>query len=475
MAMIQSPNTMGAVTKDGVSLIESKPILSRFWLLLLLVLLHVFLAWAIKANSAVATVHAYLVLVVSCILAMGSRRLIYAAIAIAYISGSEVLWRMGRSSVFWEYGKYAVVLVIVISLFRTGRLRNIGLPLGYFVLLVPAGVATLGAFPWGVAREMVSFNLSGPLSLMMTVMFFTNARMSPAELGYLLLGFVLPVVGVSTFILLGFNESQIVFGASSNHAASGGFGPNQVSAVLGCASTVLFLLLVTTRPDLLRKVILYMFLALFAAQSALTFSRAGIYYAAAAIAAASLFSLRNAKGKFQMILFVIVLLLLGNYVVFPRLDEMTGGALAKRYSNTNLTGRDEIANADWEIFLTHPILGAGVGQANEARRVFYHGNAPAAHTEYTRLFSEHGLLGVVAMLLLLLMGMRGLWNSVSSSTKSLTIGMAVFGLSFMLGNGMRLALPAFCLGLAQVVLISPEFGRDKNEPQRILKQGSASS
>src|SRR2546430_7771451 len=42
-------------------------------------------------------------------------RVVYAA---AYIAGSEVLWRMCGAAVFWESGKYAVILIFAIALAR---------------------------------------------------------------------------------------------------------------------------------------------------------------------------------------------------------------------------------------------------------------------------------------------------------------------------------------------------------------------
>ena len=71
------------------------------------------------------------------------------------------------------------------------------------------------------------------------------------------------------------------FGRQSNVEASGGFGANQVSALLGMGCIAAFLCLLEGKGRWQLKLLFIGLMLEFAVQSALTFSRAGIYYAAA--------------------------------------------------------------------------------------------------------------------------------------------------------------------------------------------------
>src|SRR5437660_6185788 len=121
--------------------------------------LHVPLGVLMHQVPSLATVHAVLTVTVAVLLAMFGRlyRVVYAA---AYIAGSEVLWRMCGAEVFWESGKYAVLLIFAIALIRLRAVRWWALPVLYFLLLL----LSIALAPYDLlsddAREQISFNLS---------------------------------------------------------------------------------------------------------------------------------------------------------------------------------------------------------------------------------------------------------------------------------------------------------------------------
>jgi len=136
-------------------------------------------------------------------------------------------------------------------------------------------------------------------------------------------------------------------------------------------------------------------------------------------------------------------------VIAPRLDALTGGALTTRYSRTDLSGREDLMKGDSLVFLAHPGLGVGVGLARQARREMV-GKSAKSHTEFTRLLSEHGILGLAALGLLLTMGIRAVALQTPGWPRAFSAALVVFALIFMSGSGMRMAIPSFLLGLAAV-------------------------
>ena len=80
------------------------------------------------------------------------------------------------AQVFHEVGKYAVIAILGMALVRGGGRSRPALPVAYFALLVPAVVLSVRAFGLAGAREEVSFNLSGPACLAVSVLFFGRFR-----------------------------------------------------------------------------------------------------------------------------------------------------------------------------------------------------------------------------------------------------------------------------------------------------------
>src|SRR5690606_14266869 len=117
----------------------------------------------------------------------------------------------------------------------------------------------------------------------------------------------------------------------------------------------------------------------------------------------------------------------------------TGGAVSRRFSDTGLTGRDVLMRSDLRIWWEHPLIGVGPGRA-AAERVEMMGRAAAAHTEFTRLLAEHGLLGAAAMLVVL----SGLWQRIRITRtlrfRAFIVALFTFSALYMITTGMRTVL-----------------------------------
>jgi O-antigen ligase len=123
--------------------------------------------------------------------------------------------------------------------------------------------------------------------------------------------------------------------------------------------------------------------------------------------------------------------------------------------------------ADIEIWRDNPLFGVGPGMAKGMRGLYYsRAGTNSAHTEFTRLLSEHGLLGVSALLLLLWMGARNLLRARTTKGKALVGSMMAWSCLYMLNAAMRLVAPAFTFGL-MFATFSEDF--DPVNPRRVRR------
>jgi O-antigen ligase len=413
---------------------------------------HIILAQLMLRFPRIGLLHAIACVLIGIIVAV-RRPLHEVAYAVAYIAGSEVLWRMTRAGVFWEYGKYAVSIVLLVALVRVRGKRNRSLAVGYFGFLVPSAVLTLLTLDFNIARQQISFNLSGPLCLMLSVLFFSNVRLSAAQVRQTFFSLIGPVIGIASIAYFStITAVDLEFNGQSNSVTSGGFGPNQVSAMLGLALLFLIMILLDRREAWRIKWPLLILAILVATQTALTFSRGGLALAFGGAFVMGLYLMRQPRARVTLVLVGTLLFAVGKYVIIPRLDVFTEGKFSERYVNTKTSNRAKLAGYDLDIFAENPVLGVGPGVASGMRGEL--GHFGAAHTEFTRMLAEHGILGVLSFCFLLVLAIRTVANARTPASRALVAAMLTwFGL-FLLVNAMRLAAPAFLFGLACAIAYS---------------------
>jgi O-antigen ligase len=403
---------------------------------LLFLLLHIPLALAMTKIPFVGTLHIFIAFFLGLAEAGFGQRMDRVARIAAYIVAAEVLWRMTYVHFFWEFAKYATALILLIAWVRRGELKSARLPLVFFLLLLPSVALTVHAYPnLGVVRRLLSFTLSGPFVLTICTMFFLRFGLKREQLYHVVLTMIAP-----------------------------GFLPNQVSSVLGLGALLCFLFLVRgDKKKWLLQAFVFGAMFIFAIQTALTFSRGGLYMASGSAMVASVFLLRKRGMRLALVFVVASLLALTSYVVFPRLEAFTGGRLSTRFKDFDTTGRDRILLFDLKIWREHPVLGVGPGGANRLRKAFF-GHAVASHTEFSRLLTEHGIFGAAALIALLIMAKKSLSRARTHTDKAFAVAMITWSFLFMSVNGMRLAAPAFCFGFA-FAPISQDEGESSHSPQ----------
>ncbi|MCC6591562.1 MAG: O-antigen ligase family protein [Bryobacterales bacterium] len=420
--------------------------MSAFFILAVL-LGHAALGLVCSSSSTISTLHGIVAFGFGLYLVAVKAPLEEVAYVGAYIAGAEVLWRMTGSKVFWEFAKYAIAVLFVAAWLRLRVRRKSDLAILYFVLMLPSLVMTFLGLPFHIARQEVSFNLSGPFALMVCACFFVNLNLSLPTLHRLFLAFMAPAMGILAIAVYGIlTAKRIAFGSNSSFATSGGYGPNQVASILGMAALLCaFILIQSKRLRFGTALVVGGAAVVFAGQSAMTFSRGGLIAAASVGVLGAIFLARSKQQRVRLLVAGLVLYLVGTFLIGPTLDNFTGGALGRRFSDGNVSRRDRLVMADLRIFAENPLFGLGPGTAMiERERISGIG---IAHTEFTRVLSDHGSLGLAAMGMLFLIAIQRLLAMNTPLGRCMAVSMIAWTLLYMSINGMRLASASFFFGL----------------------------
>jgi O-antigen ligase len=420
---------------------------------LLLILLHIPLGIILYNAGSLGLLHPIILLVIGMRYAiLKDVKLERVAEVGAYIIGVEVLWRMAGTPIFWEFGKYATALIMMTALVRRGLWKIPAFPIFYFVLLLPSCVITLAQFNFNEAKGILSSIMSGPFLLLISCWFFSNLQMNRQQIKKLFLALIIPLMSVAlTTLFYTVTAAEIEFNGESNFATSGGFGPNQVSSMLGLGAFLCIAGFLLFKNSFNFALFFGVLALLFTSQSVLTFSRGGMYNAVGGVLLIIIFQIRNLKDGIKKLIPVIGITIVFFVIVFPYLDNFTDGALQDRFEDSDPTKRGDILITDFKIFSENPILGVGVGNAY-AERAKYLDYKAMSHTEFGRVFSEHGIFGVVSLLAMVLMVVFNFRNQKSIWGKAFIAGLIGWSFLFMLNAGMRLAAPSFIWGMTYLIL-----------------------
>lgn len=415
---------------------------SERWLMMMMAL-HVPLSIAMKLNPALGKMHcaATFLLGLHWALAGNSGR---AAQVCAYIAGAEVLWRMTNSSLVYEFGKYGTCVILLVTMIRR-EMRFQLLPRAYFALLMISIPVTLSAISLARARQVLSADLSGPFAIMISACFFSQLTLRKEHYHRWFLITLAPLSGIITLSWHSMlTAASLTFHGDSNFVASGGFGPNQVSAILGLGAVLAFFAAQGTQSRA-AKLIFILAIAVFLAQSMLTFSRTGLYLAVVSMFVASSYLLRHRGHRLAILSAGGVAFVLIWSFLLPRLDAFTEGNLSARLRDTNMSGREHLFWQEVELWLKHPILGVGPGMSGASHVGDLAGTR--SHTEFSRLLAEHGLFGMMSLVILILMMRRAVKSAEGPWHRAHVAASMTWILGFMCVSGIRLVAPAFMFGM----------------------------
>ena len=330
----------------------------------------------------------------------------------AYVVGAEVFLRMAKMFFLgYEFGKYAVIGFMIMGIFYRGFSKR-AVPYWLFLLFLIPGIV------WGVLnlsfeadiRKAILFNILGPVSLGVSAIYCADKEFLLPDMDKLTRVMLYPMMGMLVYILLYTPVlREVITGTDSNSATSGGFGPNQVSTVLGLGMFLVFVRLLFFSQGALITMVNLGLLALFSFRCLITFSRGGLITGVTMVVFLLLatYPYVSLKAKMKLNLGMVLLAVFG-ISVFAYSITQTNGLILNRYQNkdalgrekvSQFSGREKIAEMEMNYFLEHPVTGIGVGK-NKENRQEETGETAASHSEVTRMLSEHGLLGIINLLLL---------------------------------------------------------------------------
>jgi hypothetical protein len=107
--------------------------------------------------------------------------------------------------------------------------------------------------------------------------------------------------------------------------------------------------------------------------------------------------------------------------------------------------------ADIKVWEQNPLVGVGVG-VSPIFRPFFGGTSNIAHTEYSRVLAEHGLLGVISLMLLGGMLISSFFKAKDSYPKGILVALSLWSLSEMAHAAMRLAAIPSMFAMAMMSL-----------------------
>lgn len=376
--------------------------------------------------------------------------------ACAYFVGAEVLFRMTKGSFSYEAAKYLVILFVLIGMLYKG-LSGKGYPYFiYLMFLIPSIFVASTTLSFDANfRTNIAFVLSGPVCLGLAALFCFDKKVSFGQISQVLYYMVLPIIAHTIYIYFFTpNLRDILSNTASNRAASGGFGPNQVAAILGLGMFIMTVRLFTKSPSIGLKIVNVMMLILISYRAVVTFSRGGVIAALLAILVFLFFYFIKASSKRKNeVIGVFVLFCLSLAVTWVISSQQSEGLIDLRYANKDhlgrekedlTTGRGELFEEELAGFIASPFFGIGSSRAKD-QRIEIDGQGVTSHSEVSRTLAEHGLFGVVILLILIFKPL-----AIRTRNRQNYYFYAFMALWFITINhmSMRLAMPAFIYGLA---------------------------
>jgi O-antigen ligase len=399
------------------------------------------------------------------IILMSNNKREEALLVSGYIVGVEVFFRMIRSGISYELGKYGVILFLLTGILVGEVKQKLNIVFIIYIMLLLLGIVFTEVPEGESIRKAIVFNLLGPVVLGVCGLYFYKRTITKEELFNLLFLILLPIFSMVTYMYFKTPDlKSIAFGGVSLGVTSGGFGPNQVVTILGFGIFIITIFLYF-RVKLSGYFFLdAIFLTYFIYRGLLTFSRGGILTAGIATIIFFILILIYQKKPFLSIFkYTIIsgIILLG---VWLYTSDVTGGMIDNRYTGRNargtkkqdaLSGRGDIFLTQLESFYDAPLVGIGVGNGKFKRELENKNITAASHNEVSRLVEEHGLIGVIILGILFFTPLGIFYNS-NNYQRAFLFSFYIFWFLTINHSAMRIAFPGFIYGLSLIKIVDHE-------------------
>jgi hypothetical protein len=430
-----------------------------------LVLLHIFIGVAVFLLPVLSKVYALLILLIGFYIVIKTENKNNEALYLAaYLTGVEVFLRMTEGNFIEQYAKFGIIGVLLLGILYRG-VAKIAVPYVIFLVFLVPGII-VGAYTLNFDTDMrkaITFNIIGPLTLAFSAIYCFDRRITLKELINILHTLSFPIICIVVYMFL-YKPSikEVVTNTESNFATSGGYGPNQMSTILGLGIFLFFTKIVLFSDSKKNRVVDTVLLIIIVFRGIVTFSRGGVIAGGVMIFVLMVIILFNTKAQAKSTIFKFALLMFFAFVgIWTYSSVQTGGLIDKRYANqdargrvkaSKLTGREKLIESEFQMFLDNPVLGIGVGKNREYRQETT-GIEAASHNEVSRMLAEHGMFGVFNLLILLLTPLLLAYNN---RMNIFVLPFVIFWLLTINHAAMRIAAPAFIYALSLLKVYSIE-------------------
>ena len=374
-----------------------------------------------------------------------------------YIIGVEVFLRMIKGFISYETGKYGIALFLIMGMIFGPTKQKNGIIYIFYLMLLLLGIVFTQVPEGESIRKAIVFNLAGPISLGICALYLYKRPISFSELTELLYFILLPIFSMVTFMYFRTPDlREYVFGTSSNFSTSGDFGPNQVATILGFGIFVLGVFLYLKNKITGFLILDAVLLAYFTYRGFLTFSRGGVITAGVAFISLSILLIIYRKGSLISIIKYLGVSCFFIVGIWLYTSDITGGMIDNRYigkdasgKNKDIsTGRADIFTNQLESFKDAPVFGIGVGNG-KFKRELEGKKVATSHNEVSRLIEEHGLIGVIILLILIIVPLFHFAYS-NNFQRAFIIAFFLFWFLTINHSAMRIAFPSFIYALSLI-------------------------
>lgn len=389
---------------------------------------------------------------------------------IAYSTSFEILARMSKTSPYipYELGKYLLFVLLLIGILKGYHKGKIGFVM--LILLIPGLFLDISGM---VVFKNIVANSLGPINISLAIIFFSKQNITKENLINVIRLLVYPLISVLSFVFIKTpNLNNIEFNLGANFETAGGFGSNQVSTVLGLGAFLIFLFVKNRWLLSGYRWLDVLIIGGFIFRGLLTFSRGGIIGGIIGILIVLIFkdnlSSTNTKPIDLRKIVMIISSITISFIVFHYADNKTGGQLSLRYQgetygtlsgskekslNTLTTNRFLIFQEDISLWSKYPLFGVGVGASsylrNSTRNI-------APHIEFSRLLSEHGIPGLIVILIFLYLALKIYRNKTHNILGTMLLAFLIIAYYTTFHAATRTYISPVLIGLALITVYNKE-------------------